>query len=74
MYFSIYDIQTQSYLYSGRNSKTKHEAIEAGIEYLTGDWNDEDINNLPENEYEEILIGYEFQIHEHKNKLPDFNY
>lgn len=71
MFYSIFDLQTQNYLHSGRNSKTREEVIKAGIDYLTSDWDEEDIKNLPEREYEEILNGFEFQIDEHKEELPE---
>ena len=34
--FSVWDVETKNYLYSGRNSKTKEEAIESAWEYFVG--------------------------------------
>lgn len=71
MYYSIFDLDTLNYLYSGRNSISKEEAIQAGIEYLTNDWDDKEVENIPKEEYEELLYGYNFQIHEHEEKIGE---
>lgn len=68
--FSIWDKQCGCYLHSGRNSATREEAINAGIEYLTVDWDDEDIKKAEANK-EATLEMVELVIEEHQEPIEE---
>lgn len=72
MFYSIYDNQVGRYLFSGRNSKTKAEAIEAGYDFLSSDFDEEDRVSLPKEEYEEILIGVGLEVEEHEDEIDEW--
>lgn len=75
MYYSIYDIQTRRYLYTGMNSSTKKECVECGLEFLTNDWGDEDLAIVKKvkgvGKRAELLEGFELEIIKHKKEMDD---
>ena len=70
MYYSVYDRQCGTYLYSGRNSTTRQQAIDEAFEYLTCDWEKEDIKEVSDNK-EQVLNISELTIEEHTEKLTE---
>ena len=70
MHYSIWDRQCGCVLYSGRNSQNKIEAINSGIDYLTSDWDDA-FENVPIEEYQELLNGFGLEIFEHEEKIEE---
>lgn len=69
-YYSIWDSQCGTFLHTGRNSRSKKSAIEAGFEYLTNDWNNEDIKEA-KTDKEGTLKTCDLIIEKHTKKLPE---
>ena len=55
LYYSLWDDQLNELMHTGRNSKTKTEVIEAGVDYLLGgsDFTDEERNIITNSTLEE---------------------
>lgn len=75
MYYSILEKDSSgSYLHTGRNSKTKEECINDGIDFLYSDESDEDheLARLSSTETKEnILLGAGYIIDQHEEPLSE---
>jgi hypothetical protein len=72
--FSVHDKQVGGYLYSGRNSKTIEDCVEAGLSFLTGDWYDREINEVNTmslRDRKDFLNHFELFPIEHEERLSD---
>ena len=70
--YSIYDEQTEGYLYSGRNSKTEEDCVDAGLEFLISDWDEEEILEVKALSFEErkaTLKQFELTPREHDEMM-----
>ena len=63
--FSAYDLQTNDYFHTGRNSNTKEECQEGIINFLLEGEDDA----LLESAEKEILDLFEVEIHEHSEPI-----
>jgi len=75
MLYSVWDLQTNDYLHSGRNSITREKAIDEALSFLLGsDDFDEDmekqITTADSIRKEEFLNMYELQVHGHAIYKP----
>lgn len=75
MYYSILEMDSGgSYLHTGRNSKSKAECINDGIDFLYSDESSEEheLARLSSIETKEnILLGAGYIIDEHEELLPE---
>ncbi len=75
--FSIYDLDKEFVCFTGRNSKTEEEAVEAIIDFvLDSDDIDSDSDRAAIKESDlvekkEWLNQWKFKVMEHKRALPD---
>ncbi len=72
--FSIYDKQTSGHLHSGRNSKTKKEAIDGAIEFLYADGSvcaPSEIRRLGYARKEALISSHDLLVDEHKEEITD---
>lgn len=73
-YFSVFDTDTKDYLHSGRNSKTKKEAINDGVEFILGGgdiMNPSQIRRMSLKRKEVFLRAERLIVEEHDEKIPD---
>ena len=69
-YFSAWDKQCSRWMYSGVNSKTEKQCVEALIDYMNSD-NEEDLSSLPYDEQKDLVLCNGFEIVEHESKLEE---
>jgi len=72
-YYSVWDNQTGNYLYSGRNSKSKKQALDSAFEFWasgTTELSDKEIREL-EKDKENWLLTVGLIIHDHDEKMED---
>lgn len=77
LFYSVWDLQTNNYMATGSNSKTKHEAMVDIFNYLAQDFSmgKEEEKELRETlmnddkELEAYINDFEFEIHEHEGKI-----
>lgn len=72
--YSIFDKQTGCYLHSGRNSKTKQEAINGAIEFLfsQGETNVfSAIRRLSYKKKESLINGDDLIVDEHEKEIDE---
>lgn len=72
MFYSVWDKQCGDYLYSGRNSKSRQDVLDAAFEYLTIDWDDNEVFEA-QLDKEGTLNTAELEIEKHKTKISDFD-
>jgi len=69
--YSVYDVQCGRYLYTGRNSTTKQEAIDDAYEYLTSDWDTDDVN-ATKHDKEGTLNMFELFVEEYHELFENY--
>lgn len=72
--YSIFDKQTGCYLHSGRNSKTKKEAIDGAIEFLYADGGvcaPSAIRRLGYVKKEGLINSHDLIVDEHKEEIDE---
>ena len=73
--FSIYDRQTGGHLHSGRNSKTKKDAINGAIEFLYADGAacaPSQIRRLSLVKKEDLIKSHDLLVDEHESEIEEF--
>ena len=71
--FSVWDKQTGKYLYSGRNSKTKEQALEEAFSFWEGgnhELTEKELELLKQDK-EGWLSSVGLVIHKHKERIED---
>ena len=72
--FSIFDTQTESYLHTGRNSKTLKECIQDGLSYLEAGIDRIDYKKILKysiKEQREYLGYFDFEVKNHNNLIEE---
>lgn len=72
-YYSVYDTDTNNYLATGSNSKTKHDALTAVFDYCMNDSEltkkEREQVSKSDKEMEGYLGGMGFRIEKHREKI-----
>lgn len=76
--FSIWDTEVNRNLATGRNCETEYECVQAGVEYLSEDWEiAEDQKHICEEmslkEKKDALAGYNLVVYEHSQPVEEFD-
>lgn len=76
--YSIWDTEVKRNLATGRNVETEYECVQAGVEYLTEDWDIEEDrekmrSGMTLKEKKEALLGYNFMVYEHTQPVEEFD-
>lgn len=74
MYYSIYDKETETFLHTGRNSKTKTECVNDCIDFMSNGMETEDVeilNNSRMSEKIDFLNTYNYIVEKHDTLIKD---